>query len=201
MRRRTPWLAFAASAVLVATAAGTAATASGAESGAPAGAAPAAAAAQPGGNPDTIRERLSGYQEDPLTISTTGRGQFQARVNRAADRISYRLSYAALEGTVTQAHIHFGGKAQSGGIIVFLCSNLGNGPAGTQACPPAPATVSGTLRAADVLGPVAQGIEPGAFRELVAAVRAGKTYVNVHTTKWPAGEIRAQLGHEGHHSH
>ena len=56
-----------------------------------------------------------------------------------------------------------------------------------------PATVAGTIRAADVVGPTAQGIEPGEFAELVAAVRAGVTYVNVHSTKYPGGEIRAQL--------
>jgi hypothetical protein len=55
------------------------------------------------------------------------------------------------------------------------------------------ATVAGTVRAADVVGPTAQGIEPGEFAELVAAVRAGVTYVNVHSTKYPGGEIRAQL--------
>ena len=34
-----------------------------------------------------------------------------------------------------QAHIHFGGPRQSGGISVYLCTNLPGGPAGTQACP------------------------------------------------------------------
>jgi hypothetical protein len=80
---------------------------------------------------------------------------------------------------------------------VFLCSNLGNGPAGTQACPAAPATITGTLRPTDVIGPTGQGIAPGQFDELVAAIRAGSTYVNVHSSLYPGGEIRAQLDH--HH--
>jgi hypothetical protein len=147
-----------------------------------------------GGN--AIQERLSGYEEDPLVLSTTGQGQFRAQINERAEEISYRLSYSTLEGNITQAHIHLGGKAQSGGISVFLCSNLGNGPAGTQACPTAPATVSGTIRPADVIGPAGQGITAGQFTELVAAVRAGATYVNVHSSLYPAGEIRAQLGHD-----
>jgi hypothetical protein len=142
---------------------------------------------------NTLRERLSGYQEDPLTLSTTGTGHFRAGIGPSAGTISYALSYSGLEGSVNQAHIHFGGRAQSGGISVFLCSNLGNGPAGTQACPPAPAVVRGTIRPADVIGPTAQGIDPGEFDELVAAIRAGTTYVNVHSDKYPAGEIRAQL--------
>ena len=82
----------------------------------------------------------------------------------------------------------------NGGISVFLCSNLGNGPAGTQACPPAPATISGTITPADVIGPAEQGIDPMEFDELVGAIRAGVAYANVHSTTFPTGEIRGQLG-------
>lgn len=156
-------------------------------------AAVAGTAAFAGGGGSSIDERLTGYQEDPLALSTTGSGQFHADVDSQGQRIDYTLSYAALEGDVAQAHIHLGGRAQSGGISVFLCSNLGNGPAGTQPCPPAPATVSGTLRPADVIGPAAQGIAPGEFGELVDAIRAGVTYANLHTSTYPGGEIRAQL--------
>jgi hypothetical protein len=152
----------------------------------------AGTAAIAGGGND-IRERLTGYEEDPQTISTTGRGTFQAAIDTRRQEISYRLRYADLEGGVTQAHIHFGGRHQSGGISAFLCSNLGNGPAGTQACPAAPATVTGTIRPADVIGPATQGIAAGEFEELVDAIRAGVTYANVHTSLYPAGEIRAQL--------
>lgn len=145
-----------------------------------------------------IREQLTGYEETPLALSTTGTGKFEARIDRSGERISYRLRYADLEGGVTQAHIHFGARAQSGGISVFLCSNLGNGPAGTQACPPAPGDVSGTIEADDVIGPAAQGIGAGEFGELVDAIRVGATYANVHTMKYPNGEIRAQLDRKRH---
>jgi hypothetical protein len=152
----------------------------------------------PGVNANSLQEHLTGYEENLLALSTTGEGEFRAHIDENAQEISYELSYtrenADLEN-VLQAHIHFGSQSQNGGISVFLCSNLGNGPAGTQACPPAPATISGTIRPADVLGPAAQGIEAGNFAELIAAIRAGATYVNVHTTRYPTGEIRAQLGH------
>jgi hypothetical protein len=141
---------------------------------------------------------LSGYEETPLTISTTGNGVFRARINNDDSAITYRLSYADLEGTVRQAHIHFGQAGITGGISVFLCSNLGNGPAGTQACPPSPATVTGTIQSGDVIDLAGQGIEAGAFAELLAAIRAGATYVNVHSSKWPGGEIRGQLGGHRH---
>jgi hypothetical protein len=146
-----------------------------------------------------IDERLTGYNEQPLALSTTGRGHFQAWIHRFSQEIEYRLSYRDLEGPVTQAHIHFGAENQVAGIAVFLCSNLGNGPAGTQACPAAPATITGTIRPQDVIGPTGQGIEPGAFGELMDAIQAGSTYVNVHSAKYPVGEIRAQIDrrHQG----
>ena len=141
----------------------------------------------------SVQERLSGYQEDPLVISTTGTGEFDARFDAKGQRILYRLSYADTEGVVSQAHIHLGGRHQSGGIMVFLCSNLGNGPAGTEPCPPAPGEVSGSLAAEDVVGPAAQGIAAGEFDEVLRAIARGVTYANVHSDLHPAGEIRAQL--------
>jgi hypothetical protein len=114
------------------------------------------------------------------------------------DEIRYTLSYrgpfdAGSNGVVTQAHIHLGARAVNGNIAAFLCSNLGNGPAGTPACP-AEGTVSGTITPAQVIGPAAQGIAAGEFAELVRALRAGAAYANVHTTTFTAGEIRGQIG-------
>ncbi|MGH2947058.1 MAG: CHRD domain-containing protein [Solirubrobacteraceae bacterium] len=151
-----------------------------------------------GGGQTNVRETLTGYEEIP-TLSTPGNGSFEARISRFSDRIDYELSYADTESAVTQAHIHLGARAFNGGISAFLCTNLGNGPEGTPACPPAPATVTGTIEPEDVVGPADQGIAPGEFDELVDAIRAGATYANVHTTGRPGGEIRAQLDERGRH--
>ena len=96
-------------------------------------------------------EKLTGYEEVPA-LSTPGIGQFSAKVARSGDEIRYRLSYHGLESGATQAHIHFENQTNNGPIIVFLCSNLGNGPAGTQACPTQGGTISGTIRASDIGG-------------------------------------------------
>jgi hypothetical protein len=146
--------------------------------------------------------RLSGYNETLVALSTTGNGHFTARISKDETEMAWELSYGDLEGSVTQAHIHFGARAQTGGVSVFLCTNLGNGPAGTQACPASASDdspVTGVARAADVIGPTAQGISAGEFGELLAAIRAGVAYVNVHSTKYPGGEIRAQFPREDHH--
>jgi CHRD domain len=153
----------------------------------------AAAVATGGGH--KIKEKLTGYEEVPA-LSTPGSGEFKAFVNRSGEEIRYRLSYSGTESPVTQAHIHFENATNNGGVVAFLCTNLGNAPAGSDppACPPDGGTVTGTLDAADV-GPGAadQGIAAGEFDELVDAIRAGATYVNVHSEDRPGGEIRAQL--------
>jgi hypothetical protein len=149
--------------------------------------------------PNTFREQLTGYEETPVALSTTGSGQAFIQVDSRNDVITWRLSYSALEGDVTQAHIHLGAVAQTGGISVFFCSNLGNGPAGTPACPPAPATITGTFTPDDVIGPIPQGITAGQFDELVNAIREGFTYVNVHSTLYPPGEVRGQIESDHHH--
>src|SRR5512145_395071 len=69
---------------------------------------------------ESIAETLTGYEEDPLPVSTSGSGQLQASIDAGAGAIRYELSYTGLEGEVGQAHIHFGGRAQSGGIVAFL---------------------------------------------------------------------------------
>ncbi len=147
---------------------------------------------------------LNGFEEVP-SVSTTGGGQVEAAVNRSGDTLHYKLHYRNLEGTVQQSHIHFGQEGVNGGIVVFLCSNLGNGTPRTPACPPPPATVEGDLTKADVStalpasqAAINQGIESEQFDEFIRAMRAGVTYANVHSTKWPGGEIRGQFDQRGH---
>jgi CHRD domain len=146
---------------------------------------------------------LSGYQEALMTINSTGSGEFAAKVGDNEASIDWILTYRDLPTIVQQAHIHFGRPALNGGIVLFLCTNLGNGPAGAptpQACPPAPpgttVTLTGTLTAADVNPQAGQGIDPGAagFAQIVKALRNGAAYANVHTMQRPGGEIRGALG-------
>ncbi len=145
-----------------------------------------------------MRGFLIGYEEVPA-VSTAADGEFRARISEDDSAMSYELSYKELEGGVLQAHIHLGQRGVNGGISVWLCGNASttppvNPPAGTQPCPAPPATITGTITSANVIGPAGQGIAPGEFAELLAAIRAGATYVNVHTTKFPGGEIRSQIG-------
>ena len=130
--------------------------------------------------------RLKGYEEVPA-ISTVATGSFSADVDRAAQTITYRLSFSGLESPVLFSHIHLGQKTANGGVSAFLC--------GGGSKPPCPqeGTVEGTITPADVVGPANQGIAAGEFDELVRAMRAGVTYANVHSQLRPGGEIRGQI--------
>lgn len=155
----------------------------------------------------SIKEVLTGFEEVPV-VSTTGRGEFSAAINKDETQISYRLSYANLEGNIQQAHIHLGQRGVNGGISVWLCSNLPSPPTPasppfppTQACLSSPATITGVITPKHVVGPAGQGIAPEEFAELVRAVKAGKTYVNIHTDKFPGGEVRSQIDHGDGNEH
>jgi hypothetical protein len=162
------------------------------------GAAATTAAAVAGGG-GKLRTQLTGYEEVPA-LSTPGVGSFKARISRSTDEIRYELRYDDLESPATQAHIHFEQRTNAGPIVAFLCTNLGNGPAGTPACPVDGGTVRGRITPATVLGgAAAQGLAAGEFDELVRAMRAGATYANVHSSGRPTGEIRGQIGSKEHH--
>jgi len=141
---------------------------------------------------------INGYQEVSTTgaISTTGNGSFTAQLD--GEVIHYSLTFGALEGAVTQAHIHFGRRSVNGGIIAWLCGTSTNpGPAGTPPCPPAGGTVTGDIGPAQIIGPASQGIAATQFAEAVAALRAGAVYANVHSALYPGGEIRGQVNEKG----
>jgi hypothetical protein len=141
---------------------------------------------------DVFRASLDGYQEVP-TLSVAGTGTFRAELSADGDTLSYRLRYSGLSGPALFAHIHLGRPAIAGGVIAFLCDSTPDAPQGVPECPGVGGSVSGEIQAADVVGPDDQGIAPGEFDELVAALRARATYANVHTELFPPGEIRGRI--------
>jgi hypothetical protein len=147
---------------------------------------------------------LKGNNEIPI-VYTDATGSFTARLNSEETQIDYELTYSDLQADVTQAHIHIGKKTESGGISAWLCSNLATPPtpAGfVRPCPLRSGTVTGTIVAANVVGPASQGIAAGDFATLLQAIKDGNTYANVHSTVSPSGEIRGQIRKgKGHGDH
>ena len=136
-----------------------------------------------------LRATLKGFNETPAN-STPASGSFRAAVN--GDSITFELTYSGLVADSLFAHIHLGQKNVAGGVMIFFCDNS-NPPHSPRTCPTRGGTVTGTVTAADVIGPNGQGIAPGEFSKVLEAIRSGVTYVNVHSTKFPAGEIRGQV--------
>jgi hypothetical protein len=137
---------------------------------------------------NSLKADLEGFEEVPA-ISSTGTGDLRLKIASDDSSFDFELGYEGLEGTTTSAaHIHLGQKGVIGGVSVFLCGGGGRPP-----CTPTSGTFTGTVTAANVLGPAVQGIAAGEFTELLHALREGATYVNVHTDKHPGGEIRGQI--------
>jgi hypothetical protein len=156
-------------------------------------------------------EFLSGLKEAPSVVSTTANGTFRATISRDGTEINYVLTFKELEGDVTQAHIHVGLPQNSGGVVLWLCDSEAN-PSPLATTPPCTqdnpldkrsGRVTGTLTALDVQNLPANGIvgavgmTPGEFEEVLDLIRAGKTYVNLHSSKFGPGEIRSQLDNRG----
>jgi CHRD domain len=150
--------------------------------------------------------RLNGFEEigfiqGPYTgaILSDGAALVKLDLNQKAGTLAYTLTYSnvgttpPLTGTMTQAHIHFGKTRDSGGILVFFCTNLSfagmTGPT-PPACPLNSGTVKGTLTAENVQAIPDQNVNAGDFGPLVAALTSNTAYANVHSTGLPNGELR-----------
>ena len=137
--------------------------------------------------------KLVGFEEVPAAIFSQGSGRLDLQLNKNARTITFKLTFSGLSAPVTQSHIHFGKRHVAGGVTVFFCTNLSNGPAGTQACPAGGGTVTGTVVGANVLAIAAQAMPAADFDALVTLLQTDTAYANVHTTNFPAGEIRGQI--------
>jgi hypothetical protein len=138
---------------------------------------------------------LTGPQETPAILSGAT-GTFTAHLNPDGTSVHYVLHYEgfAANRTVFVAHIHVGQRGQAGSVTVFFC-----GGGGRPDCTSPDGTFEADFSAADVMGIMGQDLDPGDFDKVLAAMRAGLTYCNVHTRGTPpdmghpGGEIRGQI--------
>ena len=131
---------------------------------------------------------LNGAEETTpgATEATQGQGQATFKLSDDGKSISYKLNVANIEN-VTQAHIHNAAAGSNGGIVVWL----------DPSAPPAqlsPGRSDGTLNEGTITKANLVGTMAGKeLSVLLAEIVAGRTYVNVHTTQFPPGEIRGQI--------
>jgi len=149
---------------------------------------------------ERISADLIGYDEVP-SVNTVAQGEFRAQIARDGQSISYELRYSGLQGTVQQSHIHIAQAGVNGSIVIWLCQTSGTflDPTGlAPQCPAGQATeavVTGNITAKNVIaGSMApQQLTAGDLADVIAAIRAGVGYANVHTNLSPGGEIRGQI--------
>lgn len=117
----------------------------------------------------TVKTTLRASQERPKPKGKVAKakGTFTATVTRSGSSgvIVWKLVFGKLTGKAVAAHIHSGARGKAGAVIVPLCAPCKSGRTGR-------ATVSASV---------------------LNALESGRTYVNVHTLRNPAGEIRGQL--------
>ena len=116
------------------------------------------------------KDAATPFKEIPKQVvkAPTAKGSFSGTVVEKGKKatLKWKLSYSHLTGKATAAHIHLGKSGTAGNVLVALCGgNCRSGMTGT-------ATFSS---------------------DIVDKIERGQTYVNVHTAKNPAGEIRGQV--------
>lgn len=128
---------------------------------------------------------LSGGEEVP-PVDTKATGQTKFQLSKDGTELSFRLNVANIEN-VTQAHIHLAPVGENGPVVAWLHPD---GPPAQLIPGRTQGTLAlGTITADDLVGPLAGA----GLADLVAAMNAGNTYVNVHTSQFPGGEIRGQI--------
>ena len=141
----------------------------------------------------------------PLVNNSNARGSAVFQLSADGTQLEYQLMVANIDNAF-MAHIHRAAKGVNGGIVVWLFPSTTpnvTGPLGAGRIDGVIA--SGTITAANLVGSLAG--HP--LSDLVNEIKAGNTYVNVHTNDnvaptntgpgdFPGGEIRGQLEHRGH---
>jgi hypothetical protein len=104
----------------------------------------------------------------PTGVPASATGTFTATTvepKTGLVRLTWKLTYAHLSGKALQAHIHLGKPGKAGNVLVALCAPCKNGQTGKAV--------------------IARSVENN--------LEKGMTYVNIHTKKNLAGEIRGQV--------
>jgi len=134
----------------------------------------------------TFHIDLTGSQQiGPVTTDAFGLAMVRLIDNGTA--ISFRVIVCDIIN-VTASHIHVGAAGTNGPVIIPFFHGLFSSPHGCKTL------AEGTRTAADLNTQASPSIT--SWNDFVKALLAGNTYVNVHTTANPGGEIRGQLVHE-----
>lgn len=166
--------------------------------------APAASARANGGNFGTPLSSDEEVMPAGVTNDSRARGSATFQLSADGTELTYRLVVANIEN-VFMAHVHAGAAGSNGLPVVWLFPSTAPVPGPTGAGRFNGVIAEGTITGADLIGPLAG--QP--LSALVALMKDGNAYVNVHTSDgtapantgpgdFPGGEIRGQVEHRGH---
>jgi hypothetical protein len=154
--------------------------------------------------PHRFSAKLSTFNEVPPK-GTGATGTFQARLSEDGTTLNWTFTWSGLTGPPLFAHIHFGQRGVNANVMTFFCG----GPKGSLVNPQKPdcpqttsGSITGSTTAADIVGlnsgTTDQGLDANDFATFLRAIRSGDGYCNMHTTRFPGGEIRGQIAvHRG----
>jgi len=124
--------------------------------------------------PSGFSVHMTGAKETP---ANTSRATGSASFTRTSTKLTYKIDVKRLSGAATAAHIHVGPAGVAGPpVYTFTVKAVGNG-----------ALAFGSI---DLTKEVSAGVSGDS---LVKLISSGKAYINIHTKKYPDGEIRGQL--------
>ena len=130
---------------------------------------------------NTFKAKLTGKEVVPAAM-TKAKGEADLKLSKDGKELTYNLKVKGI-GNVTAAHIHTGKKGENGGPVAGLFA----GP--KKAGKFSGVLAKGAIMDKDLIGPLAGKT----VADLVAMIKSGGAYVNVHTDKYPDGEIRGQI--------
>ena len=143
-------------------------------------------AAAPRSDKERFTARLSGKKVVP-PVKTAATGEAAFRLSKDGATLFYILRVSNIENP-TAAHIHLAPAGKNGPPVVVLYPAPGAAKL-PQVGKFTGVVAKGPIFARDLVGPLAK--KP--LKDLMAEIRAGRTYVNVHTKRYPDGEIRGQI--------
>jgi hypothetical protein len=148
---------------------------------------------------DNFSANLDGAQEvPPVTAEGTGIASLQMQDNT----ITYQVNVVNTD-KITGIHIHKGTSGENGDVLVSLYTrdtdrdDISSLPKNIEPKIDVASTVQrssqfssrGNFHDYDLQG----SLEGKTLEDLVSLMQSGQTYVNVHTTSYPDGEIRGQI--------
>jgi hypothetical protein len=115
---------------------------------------------------------LTGAAEVPGPGDADASGSASIVLNQGLAKVCFNVSWENVDGTVVASHIHVGPVGVAGPVVVTL--------------------FTGAFGGTDAVSGCATGVDRG----LIRAIRQDPPayYVNVHSTVFPAGAVRGQLG-------